>query len=155
MQAVSLRNAERADCVDLWNWRNDPHTRLMSANRNEVSWREHEAWFERSLTLPTRSIWIAESGIEKCGMVRFDRVDDNPKAWEISIAINTRFRGRGLGARVLTLACAIFEERQRMSTLRAKVRHGNIASLRIFERCGFSRSAMDCNYVVFQRPSTE
>lgn len=52
---------------------------------------------------------VGEVDGEKCGMIRFDRIEseDNGSAqWSVSIALDRMFRGRRLGYALLSIGCA-------------------------------------------------
>lgn len=125
---LAVRPAVLADSLDVLAWRNDPHTRAMSRNQDEVDAAAHQAWFERALSDPRRALLIGEIDGAKVGMVRIDRGEET----EVSINLNPAHRGRGLAYALLTQALASVRE-----DVWAEIRDGNAASLRLFERAGF------------------
>jgi pseudaminic acid synthase len=124
-----VRRATNDDALDVLAWRNDPTTRAMSRDTAIIEEAEHAAWFERALGDPRRLLLIGEEGGDKVGMVRIDRGETS----EISININPRLRGRGRGAALLAKALARFD-----GPLLARVKHGNVASKRLFGKAGFT-----------------
>ncbi|HXQ45093.1 MAG TPA: pseudaminic acid synthase [Caulobacteraceae bacterium] len=123
-----VRRATHDDALDVLAWRNDPTTRAMSRDTRVIEEAEHAAWFERALGDPLRLLLIGEDGADKVGMVRIDRGETS----EISININPRLRGQGRGATLLAKALACFD-----GPLLAEVKHGNVASKRLFAKAGF------------------
>jgi len=125
---VICRAATPDDARDVWEWRNDPLTRAMSRNSDEVAWAGHEAWFLRTLADPATTLLIGEVGGEKVGMVRFDHGPET----EVSINVNPACRGRGYGLALLQAGIA-----QVGGEIFAEIKDDNLASRRMFERAGF------------------
>jgi RimJ/RimL family protein N-acetyltransferase len=123
-----LRAAALDDALDVLAWRNDPLTRDMSRAQDPIDEAGHLAWFGQAIADPNRTLLIGELGGEKIGMVRFDRAEET----EVSINMNPRFRGRGLGYELLMAALA-----QARGSIVAEIREENLASQRLFERAGF------------------
>ena len=71
---MTLRSVRLDDCPDLWEWRNDLETRRNSVVAEEIPWSDHLRWFNASVANPDRLIFIGELSGNKCGMVRFDRL---------------------------------------------------------------------------------
>jgi RimJ/RimL family protein N-acetyltransferase len=88
-------------------------------------------------------------------MVRFDQSERDSGLWEVSIAINPEFRGRGFGVIALRMACAEILADGKAHVLNAKVRHENHPSLRLFERCGFNEESRDNEFVFLRRTDFE
>ena len=149
---VTLRSVRLDDCPDLWEWRNDLETRRNSVVAEEIPWSDHLRWFNASVANPDRLIFIGELSGNKCGMVRFDRLHTPRNAWEVSIVISPRLRGKGLGGVALAKACAEMAARHSECVFAAKVRPRNIPSIRMFERCGFSLMADTNDFVHLRRP---
>lgn len=130
-----LREATRADAMDVWAWRNDPLTRAMARSQDEVPRSSHMAWFEAAIGDPRRTVLIGECDGEKIGMVRFDHGVEV----EVSINVNPACRSRGHGYALLSEAMNRFH-----GEVWAEIRDENLASQRLFERVGFEfRSAHD------------
>ena len=91
---LTTRKANQSDSQDIFDWRNDELTRLMSHTSNLVGWDEHQAWFKASLMMRSRLLVMCEDqGLtEKVAVVRFDVM--NGRAL-ISINLSPRMRGRG------------------------------------------------------------
>ena len=130
-----LRPADPSDAEDLLAWRNDPETRANSHRTGPVDPATHEVWLAQALADPNRRLWIAEAAAVKVGTVSVVRLDDG--RIEFSITVAPRWRGRGLGSAMLQAGIA---EAQRLwpgAPLLASIRTTNLASCRLFERCGF------------------
>lgn len=127
---IMLRPATVADAELLLAWRNDPGTRAMSHNTNEVPLDEHIAWLNKILLDHRRGLYIAELDGRPVGTVRADVVDE---VTELSWTVAPSERGKGLGRRMVrTLATSL------RNPLRAEVKVGNSASVRIAYAAGMS-----------------
>jgi len=117
-----------ADAKALFEWRNDPMTRAASHNTAEIRFEDHLAWLESSLADPSRLLYVAEINGEPVGTVR---ADQSGGTWELSWTVAPSRRGSGIGKRIASkLALSITDP------VRAEVRSGNIASMRIAEHVG-------------------
>lgn len=154
-----IRKAQAADAVQLWLLANDREVRQNAFYPKPIPLASHLRWFASKLASPASRIWVGEVGVSQAGLseagavtaahapcashvryvmagqVRYDRLDG--RVAEIGIALFPPFRRRGLGTRLLEAtwhhACVELE----VSTLQARVRVENEASLRLFERAGF------------------
>lgn len=127
-EELIVRHANETDALDILAWRNDPHTRAMSRNQDEIDTESHLAWFGKALHDPQRIFLIGEIAGEKIGMVRFDRGGET----EVSINLNPAYRSRGLSRALLTKALTFVDD-----DIWAEVNEENSASRRLFERAGF------------------
>ncbi|WP_331272302.1 GNAT family N-acetyltransferase [Motilibacter aurantiacus] len=134
-----VRPAGPDDSRALWEWRNDPTTRAMSAQTDEVAWEAHQAWYARALDDPRRRLLVAELDGERVGMVRFD--DAGEGHWVVSINLAPAARGRGLAAPVLRAGEEWLRSSGTAELLIAEVRDTNAASWRTFERAGYVQAA--------------
>ena len=147
---IKLRPATLSDARLLFDWRNDPSTYCQFRIAEPVTWAEHHAW----LTMMLRNgseILIAEKEREPIGVVRFRMTAEawvNPPrpAWDISVTIDNKFRGQGLGYLVLRMAT-----KENRLPLIAEIKRINTASVRIFERCGFIELGGNEEYVLYQK----
>jgi RimJ/RimL family protein N-acetyltransferase len=133
---VTLRAATDLDAPLLLEWRNDPEAVRFSVKGGAVTPAEHADWLMARLADPDTRLWIAEEGGEAVGQVR---VDLRGGAGTVSIGIAPAHRGRGIGSAVLQAMLVEIERDLRVRRLRAVAHAGNTASLRAFERAGFSR----------------
>jgi RimJ/RimL family protein N-acetyltransferase len=147
MTSLTIRRASELDSRDLFEWRNDPHTRAVSLSTNEVTWEDHERWFSATLAIPARHIFICQAILvgaeESIGMVRFD-LDEAGASAEVSINLNPSARGRGFGSPALTAGIEAFLiDEPDVRQLTAQIRDSNVASVAIFTKVGFVLSKSD------------
>lgn len=147
-----MRDATIADADALLSWRNDPLTRQMSLQTDEIPRDAHMRWLERSLAAPDRILLIGEdsgTGVA-VGMCRFDL--DGRRRAEVSIGVAPAQRGRGMGTALLAAGIAAFQTaRPDIDTLTAVIRSTNAASIRLFEAAGFRRVAEDATLLHLER----
>jgi len=125
---LELRLATIQDADLLLAWRNNPGTRNASHNTTVVQKKEHISWLTETLSNPTRQLFIAEENCIPVGNVRTDFSDG---VYELSWTVDPNARGRGVGKRmVFQLAQQITEP------IRAEIKVGNIASVKIAEHAG-------------------
>jgi UDP-2,4-diacetamido-2,4,6-trideoxy-beta-L-altropyranose hydrolase len=143
--SLSLHLANEADEKFLLNLANDPLVRENAFVSNQISSEEHRCWFYSRLKNPDRSrIYIARTseGVP-VGQVRLERLDF--MTWELHYSLAAYARGHGLGQALIRQALGLAKEFVSTSTVLAKVKRGNSASLRVFEKLGFkSTEQSDC-----------
>lgn len=135
---ISLRTATEADMADLLAWRNHPDTRGASFNTDPIAPETHEAWFKKKLASADTVIYIAISGTDKIGTIRFE---DNGETIKTSVMLNPAFFGKGLGPKVISLATEKYlREKSPAKPIVAEIKTDNTASLKAFAKAGFKES---------------
>lgn len=129
-----------SDAYLIWEWRNDPITRLMSKIGNFILFEEHQVWYERTLKDPKKVILMVFLNGIHAGMVRFDLFSSTTA--EISINMNPMMRGRGLGSAILIEACQYGKNQLYLSEIMAEIKPENTSSIKIFEKAGFAFSGL-------------
>jgi RimJ/RimL family protein N-acetyltransferase len=138
---LTYRRANLSDSRDLFEWRNDLATRKASMRTNEVTWDEHTVWFEKVIASDESNLLIFHDVnviSQKIGMTRIDTDKAGTEA-EISINVNPALRGRGFSVEMVSSTVSnAFKEFEHVNVIHAVVREDNLASLRVFEKAGFS-----------------
>lgn len=132
---ISLRAATMDDADWLLSLRNDPGAREMSRTSGEVTALAHNGWMKARMDNPDHQLMIALSDGVPAGSVRADRTPSKHEGYEVSIIISLVMRKIGLGKEVLRAACDEWANRW----LYAEIKYNNVASRKIFERCGFEQ----------------
>lgn len=137
--SLVLRLAEPGDGDLLLDWVNRPDS-LAAKLRTAapISRTDHEHWYAARLAAEHCRIWIAEVDGLAIGQVRIER---RGPAFEVDIYVDAARRRRGLALRMLDDAVARVQTECPDVRLIARVRPGNTASQRLFERAGFQASA--------------
>ena len=150
---IKMRLATISDSESLFDWRSDRLSRSMSFDDTIPTFEEHRAWFENSLSNVNRTMYVGELGTDKIGVCRFD-LNKSESLAEVSINMNPKSRGRGLGKRFLTEGVECYLENNKYDLL-AKVKPENIASLKIFEAAGFEPIASNEDEIFLRKDFKE
>lgn len=138
MTALVLREANADDADRLYSWRNEAAVRENSFNTEVVGLETHRRWLDAKLGARRETrIWILIEDAVPVGQVRYDK---RGAVAEISFSIDSRFRGRGLGAAILRMSAPRACHELTVREVRGLVKPHNIASIRAFERAGFRRA---------------
>ena len=131
----AFREAGPDDCLQVFEWANDPVIRNASFHRGAIDRQEHEAWFARTLADPATLFWVIMlHGDRQAGQVRF--AISNGEA-VISISLAAAYRNAGLGSRAISTACCRLFARGGISVVHARIRKDNAQSIKSFTRAGF------------------
>lgn len=135
MHGVAIRRATMDDAALLHAWRNDPSVRAVSHSPGEIAFADHCRWLEASLGRADRHLLVAERGGVPVGTLRFDVAGDRAT---VSIAVDPRFRGSGIGPAILDAGHRwVALNAPGVAGLRAEIRPGNEASARAFRAAGY------------------
>ncbi len=132
-----LRAAMPEDMERMFQWRNMPEIVALGRTQKAVSWEDHQAWFRHTLHDPCRVLLIILLDDQPIGQVRFDQIQHEDDACEVSIYLLAAFTGRGLGTCALKKACAIAFERLDVRRIDAVILKENRRSLSAFQKAGF------------------
>jgi RimJ/RimL family protein N-acetyltransferase len=130
---VKVRPAQLDDSPLLLAWRNDPFTRRMSRDQDEVDQDQHERWLRHALADPKRRLLVATVGHEAVGTLRWDQICQS--SWEVSVTVAPNHRGRGLAAAIIEAGETALPSGT--SHLLATIHCDNLASSRAFLRAGY------------------
>lgn len=138
---LTIRRADEADLQRYFDWANDEVVRRNAFNMEPISWETHTKWFSSRLKDSATLLFVIESDGEPVGQVRFELCEDTA---EIGYSLASVFRGRGLGSEMLNLAFgALAAGSDRSLSLVARVKEGNIASNKVFNKLGFDVQERD------------
>ena len=93
-----LRLPTDLDTAFVWECRNDPTTRAVSIQQEEIPYETHQAWWGRFLKAPDGRLWIATAGEDRLA-VGYGRAIWEHDVADISIALHPAARGQGLRIR--------------------------------------------------------
>jgi len=136
---MKIRPADLSDLQNIFEWRNDETSRSLFHSSGTVTFNEHTDWYQRSLKNPHRKIYIGLISSLKVGVVRFD-FDVDLGQTEVSINLNPQLRGNGYGFTLLSKSISLYELNNG-TTLKATIKKGNSASLKIFNKCNFYKKS--------------
>lgn len=131
---VTLRTADQEDCRTVWRINNDAEVRRNSLSPEDIPFDDHAAWFSRILLDPQRWLAVVDVDSEPAGTIRLDARSGDPV---VSIALDGRWRGRGVGVAAIRSAVAEGTKRFGERPVRAVIQTGNGSSRAAFEKAGF------------------
>lgn len=141
---IRMRAAQISDASILFDWRNHETVRKVSVDTGPLQWDTHLAWLRSVLGDPERILLIAQLASDSIGTVRFDRAGNDKAHWQLSIALNPLFRGRGLGDQVLQAAETHLRKhlQDEVAIVTALVKVDNAPSNNLFARNGYERDTV-------------
>lgn len=148
---ISITPASTKDSKDIWTWRNDEQTRLMSITTEEVNWETHSAWYDKSLTNPNRHLYVGILDGEKIGMCRFD-IDIESNTAEVSINLNPKYRGKNLSNKLLIKSIEEFLIIKKIPVT-STIKKVNKPSIKCFIKSGFLFEREDAEYFYYTKNS--
>lgn len=134
---VTLRAVSEKDCEQLFQWQSIPEVRRFARNPQAPAWSEHTAWFSERYWQPDRFWAIIQCGAMPAGLLRLDPSSDMKSGLEVSILLDPRFHGDGIGRAALALARRAVPGRD----LWAFVMNENRSSQAMFASAGYEPQA--------------
>ncbi|OKL41320.1 UDP-2,4-diacetamido-2,4,6-trideoxy-beta-L-altropyranose hydrolase [Pontibacter flavimaris] len=139
--SLSMREATADDLLLLYDWANDPVVRKQSFNPNPILLESHTRWLYTKLEDKQAKLYIAEAAGVPVAHIRFELRDGKAI---ISYLIGSDFRGKGLGHVILQKGVAILlQQNPALELVEGLVQKENKASVRAFEKAGFSYGTPD------------
>ncbi|WP_242918149.1 UDP-2,4-diacetamido-2,4,6-trideoxy-beta-L-altropyranose hydrolase [Pontibacter liquoris] len=133
---TTLRKVSEEDMHLLYEWNNDPEVRRRSFNPAPIPLENHRQWFHVKLADPNCIIYLAVVNGDPVAQIRFDIKGDTAT---ISYLISKAYRGQGLGHTVLLKGVEqLRKERADIQEIEGLVQLDNTASVRAFEKAGFT-----------------
>jgi len=133
VRKLNLRAAHGADVGLYFVWANDPQVRRQSFRTEAIPWLVHECWFRARLEDSRSTLFVLEANSLPVGQIRFDEEAEEVR---IDYSVESQFRGRGWGRRLVELGMRRLLERGRL-IFRAEVKSTNPTSAATFMRLGF------------------
>ena len=152
---ITQRNANLLDWQLILNLRNSPGARKFSVNPAILTQDEHMQWLASRLERIQSDPFLLffENGTP-IGFSRFDFVQDSNNIFEISIVVEPKFQGFGLGTRILQDSCKFFFDLHLDGIVKARIHKMNTASQRIFIKTGFSKISDEGEFLLYELKST-
>jgi RimJ/RimL family protein N-acetyltransferase len=145
-----VRPATMADSELLHAWRNAPAVRAVSLNPDPIDYARHTEWLRAALGDPTRVILVGLVGQDPVGSVRYDIADGIAT---VSIVVAPEEQDRGMGAALLAQGETHLRSHDvAVRQLRAVIKPGNAASIRVFVRAGFTPASEGPVQMIYLKP---
>jgi UDP-2,4-diacetamido-2,4,6-trideoxy-beta-L-altropyranose hydrolase len=148
--AVTIRNADKNDLNKTFEWASNAEIRKFSFNRNAINFDEHKKWFDNKMRDENCFYYLGTFNNELFGSIRFDVVGDEAK---ISYLVDPRYQNKGLGTILLKKSLNLFVK-QNLDVLSVwgEVFNKNIASMKAFQKLGYSMVVESTDFVRFNKP---
>lgn len=152
-----LRKVKEEDINFLYYLRNDKNSLENHFSSKEISFSEHLQWFYKSFEDEYRDIFILCNGITgtKYGQIRFDRtplLKDECLFADIDVITSPMHRGRGAGTYLIKEGCQTLKHITNEDIIFiAKIKKGNIASIKAFEKTWFKKYREFEDYIEYRR----
>ena len=136
---LELREVNAKDMDLLFEWANDPVTRQNAFHTEAIPYETHRNWFIKTLADRDVLIYILCTDISgkeiPIGQIRLAIEGEEAL---ISYSIDAQKRGQGFGTKMILMA----EEKLRgarldVSFCKAQVKPENMASAKVFDKCGY------------------
>ncbi len=132
---MKIRSANKEDSNEIFNWRNNIDSIVMSLNNRKISLAEHNKWFEDSVNNLNREIFIGEKEGVRLGLCRFD-YNKKLNLAKVSINMNPSYRSKGFGKELLENTIQYYLNKNNC-ILKAQIKSNNIISKKLFLSVGF------------------
>ena len=144
---LAVRLAKLDDCVEFFNWVNDPAVREQSLSTSTIQWLDHKKWFFEKIGSSATDMYVMEADGLPVGQVRFEK---SASVAEINYSLDRIARNRRWASAMLEMAMKMFCQKC-SSTLRARVKNSNAKSSAVFKQLGFSEvPSQDPSLLTFQ-----
>lgn len=141
--------AQQKDVDILFEWINEDEVRAQSLSTQAITYTEHTNWFAKKLNDKNCYLYIVYKNNKPAGMIRFDIQYEE---CIISYLVAVEERGKGIGFAIVNKGIKQLEtDSDFTGTLKALVKNTNLASLKIFERLGFKKKAIENNIISFKK----
>lgn len=137
---LTLREVTGKDIDLLFQWANDPVTRQNAFHTEQIPYETHRAWFVKMLADRDVQKYIlcstSNTGeVQNIGQIRL-AIEEGEAL--IDYSIDSEKRGQGFGSRMILMAEEkLRETRTDVNVCKGQVKLENIASARVFEKCGY------------------
>ena len=116
-----------------------------------VKFEDHKQWLEKNLKEKKTNIYLGfkNNFLKPFGYVRFDKLSENQKIYEVSIAILKENYGKGLGTKMLGLALKKFKIAKKLVAI---VKKKNIRSYKVFSKNFFKIQSIKKKNIMSKNP---
>ena len=137
---VQLRTVEKHDAQKIFEWRNQENVRNSSRDSEIISIEQHTEWFARVLADENKMLFIGSVDQQEIGVLRFDITGD---VAEISIYLAPEKHGKGYASALVNAGeDFLMNNRPDVEGVTAEILPENLASIRLFESCGYEKIAL-------------
>ena len=140
---LKIRQANIKDAKFVYSLRNDFISRKNSLDNKKIKYANHLGWFKKQIDNKKNKIFIVYKNLLKISYIRFDKKDFFIR---VSIAINKKFRKKGLSYDILRLA---EKKLNQNAVFIADVNKNHTASLKLFKKLNYAVVEKRKNFLKF------
>lgn len=127
-----VRKATLVDSKMVWEIRNNPLARKNFRNQEVIDFQQHAIWFKNKYFFNDENeCYVIEFNNIIAGYCRFDTVING---LEVSIAVDPKYHGQGLGGVLLSSALGLIKTSK---AIFSEIKIDNQPSLSLFQKNGF------------------
>ena len=145
---LKIRQANIKDSKYIYELRNDLLSRKYSLNSKQIDYKEHLIWFKKKLNNKKNKIFIIYKDLSKKKKISYVRFDKNNLFTKVSIAIDRKFRKKGLSYNILNLA---EQKLNKDVLLLAEVNKKYMPSLKLFKKLNYVAVERKNNFITFAK----
>lgn len=144
-----LRKATWEDMDLLYQWANDAEVRKNAFHMEKIPYEDHKKWFGKVMEDERIYQYILCDDAVPIGQIRLN-IDEAVAL--ISYSISAKYRGKGYGSKMLQLAehQIAINKIPYVTKLVGQVKYENLASARVFEKCGYVKQEMS-QYIQYEK----
>jgi RimJ/RimL family protein N-acetyltransferase len=132
---INLREAEQADCHNIYAWRNAEEIRRHIFDKEISPFETHQQWFQNSLQNKDQVILIGESNDKPVGVLRYDFAGQKAL---ISVYLIPGQQPTGAGSQLIQAGSRWLKRNHpEIKKIHAEILGENIASIKAFEKAGY------------------
>ena len=138
----ALRLVTKEDVNLLFHWANDRTVRQNAFSTEPIPYEDHVAWFAKMMGDPTVKNYIMYETAENkaVGQIRFS-VEEGIAL--IGYSVDESWRGRGLGSELICMGeKKLLQDLADVKCFKGQVKYANVASARVFEKCGYEKQEL-------------
>ena len=149
---ITQRTATLEDASLILAWRNDLSAREFSLHSELILNDEHLRWFSARLArVKLEPFWLFAVENDFVGLSRLDIATEFTDKYEISILVDSKQQGKGIGTKILDMTCESFFGLHPNKSVIAKIHSQNTVSQKLFMRAGFRKLTSSGNFLIFDK----
>ena len=130
-----LRYINQDDLDFILEWRNDINVRKFMFNKHKISFKEHQSWYEKSITDRKKHLLIYEEESTPCGFMNFTEIEDSKIAnWGFYLSPKST---KGTGTRFGNFSLNFAFEKINLYKVCGQALSYNAKSIKFHEKLGF------------------
>lgn len=140
---IALRSIDSKDAEFLMKLNNDPETaKYVVGNPKQVTLQKQLIWMEKIKTEENTKRFIIECSGKPVGTIIISEINMSNLTANLNIKLDSSSRGKGIGKKSIRIILPYCFEELGIYCVTAHILSYNIASLALFESCGFIKEGV-------------